>query len=83
MLFVMLGLFVLAGVAQAADDAKSETDETETVTMKEVVVTATRYEEEISAVPADVTVITEGDIANSTAKDIPSILRIASWYSCY
>ncbi len=74
-LFVMLGLFVLAGVAQAADDAKSETDETETVTMKEVVVTATRYEEEISAVPANVTVITEGDIANSTAQDIPGILR--------
>jgi iron complex outermembrane receptor protein len=43
--------------------------------MKEVVVTATRYEEEISAVPANVTVITEEDIANSTAKDIPSILR--------
>ena len=74
-LFVTLGLFVLAGFAQAADDAKSETDETETVTMEEVVVAATRYEEKISAVPANITVITEGNIANSTAKDIPSILR--------
>jgi iron complex outermembrane receptor protein len=74
-LFVTLGLFVLAGFAQAADDARSETDETETVTMEEVVVAATRYEEKISAVPANITVITEGDIANSTAKDIPSILR--------
>ncbi len=74
-LFATLVLFVLAGFAQAADDAKSETDETETVTMEEVVVAATRYEEKISAVPANITVITEGDIANSTAKDIPSILR--------
>lgn len=74
-LFVTLGLFVLAGFAQAADVAKSETDETETVTMEEVVVAATRYEEKISAVPANITVITEGNIANSTAKDIPSILR--------
>jgi iron complex outermembrane receptor protein len=74
-LFVTLVLFVLAGFAQAADDAKSETDETETVTMEEIVVAATRYEEKLSAVPANISLITEGDIANSTAKDIPSILR--------
>ncbi|MEE9610910.1 MAG: hypothetical protein V3W19_06640, partial [Desulfatiglandales bacterium] len=70
-LFVILGLLVFSGLAQAADEATPETKESEPV-MKEVVVTATRYEEEISSVPANVTVITEEDIAKSTAKDIPS-----------
>ena len=74
-LFVILGLFILSGLAQAGDEAAPETEESEPAVMKEVVVTATRYEEEIPTVPANVTVITEEDIANSTAQDIPSILR--------
>jgi iron complex outermembrane recepter protein len=41
----------------------------------EIVVTASRYQEEISSVPADVTVITQTDIANSTAINIPELLR--------
>jgi iron complex outermembrane receptor protein len=43
--------------------------------MREVVVTATRYEEETGTIPANVTVITEKDIANSTAQDVPSLLE--------
>ena len=43
--------------------------------MEEVVVTATRQEEKISSVPANVTVVTETDIKNSTAYDIPDLLR--------
>jgi len=43
--------------------------------MEEVVVTATRQEEKISSVPANVTVVTEKDIKNSTAYDIPDLLR--------
>jgi iron complex outermembrane receptor protein len=47
----------------------------ETVTVGEVVVTATRYEEELDSVPAYVTVITEEDISNSSAQNIPDLLR--------
>jgi iron complex outermembrane recepter protein len=46
------------------------------VLMEQVVVTATRYEEAISAVPANVSVIEEKEIANSPAKDVPSLLRM-------
>jgi outer membrane cobalamin receptor len=45
------------------------------IQLKEVVVSATRYEEEVSSVPAHVTVITEDDIQNSTALNIPDLLR--------
>ena len=46
------------------------------VLMEPVVVTATRYEEAISGVPTNVSVIEEKEISNSTAKDIPSLLRM-------
>jgi iron complex outermembrane receptor protein len=74
-LILVLGLFIFSTFVQAVDEKASQTDESEPVVMKEVVVTATRFEEEISAVPANVTVITKENIENSTAKDIPSILR--------
>ncbi|MGD2270931.1 MAG: TonB-dependent receptor [Desulfobacterales bacterium] len=63
------GLFIFWGMGQAAEQTS------EPPLMKETVVTATRFEEEVSAVPANVSVITAEDIENSTAKDIPSILR--------
>lgn len=44
-------------------------------TLDEVVVTATRQEEKFSSVPANVTVVSETDIKNSTAYDIPDLLR--------
>jgi len=47
----------------------------EPITLGEVVVTATRYEEKISAVPSYVTVITEEDIQNSSAQNMPELLR--------
>jgi iron complex outermembrane receptor protein len=47
----------------------------ETIKVEEIVVTATRYEEKLSSVPANVTVITEEDIKNSTAQNIPDLLR--------
>lgn len=40
-----------------------------------VVVTATRHEEKTSDVPASVSVITKKDIENSTAQNIPDLLR--------
>ena len=42
---------------------------------EEVVVTATRYEERVASIPGNVSVISAADIANSTAQDIPSLLR--------
>jgi len=49
--------------------------EEETIMLGEVVVTATRYEELISEVPAHVTVITKEEIQNSPAQNIPELLR--------
>jgi len=43
--------------------------------LETVVVTATRYEKRVESVPANVTIITEADIADSTARDVPTILR--------
>ena len=44
-------------------------------TTEQVTVTASRYQEQTVRVPANVTVITEEEIAASTAVDIPSLLR--------
>lgn len=49
--------------------------EQKTGTLGEIVVTATRYEEMLTNVPANATVITENDIKNSTAQNIPDLLR--------
>ena len=73
-LFVTLGLFVLAGFAQAADDAKSETDETETVTMEEVVVTATKTDEKRKDIPNSVIIKDSYDIKESPAKTLGEFL---------
>ena len=43
--------------------------------MDEVVVTASRQEEKIASVPANVTVITERQIAESPAETVPELLR--------
>jgi len=73
MLFLgCLWVFPLAGLCWASDPIK---DDPSITSMEEVVVTATRQEEKISSVPANVTVVTEKDIKNSTAYDIPDLLR--------
>ncbi len=69
---VIFMALVLPGSIQADDEKKDERSET---TLEEVVVTATRQAEKISSVPAHVSVITENDIKNSTARDIPDLLR--------
>jgi iron complex outermembrane receptor protein len=50
-------------------------DKEEVPVLQEVVVTATRHEEEIRKIPANVTVITEEDIRNSNAKTVLDLLR--------
>lgn len=67
-LVLLLGLLV-CGSAFAED-----TDQPAAV-MEEVVVTATRQAEEISRVPANVTVITSEEIDQSAAQNIPELLR--------
>lgn len=50
-------------------------NEPETIKVDEVVVTATRYEEEKGSVPAHISVIDEIDISNSNAQNIPDLIR--------
>jgi iron complex outermembrane receptor protein len=45
------------------------------VTMQEVVVTGTRYEEKVQKIPANVTIIDEKAIKNSNAVNVPDLLR--------
>ncbi len=66
----------LPGLLSAQTPAKD--DEKGKVTLpgtEEVVVTATRTEDKLATTPANVTVIDERDIANSTAQDIAGLLR--------
>ncbi|MBI4844850.1 MAG: TonB-dependent receptor [Nitrospirae bacterium] len=62
----MLIIIFTAAPLMAADNA---------VRIGEVVVTATRYEEDIASVPANISLITEKEIKNSTAQNIPDLLR--------
>lgn len=67
-LMVLLGLWLCAPVAVVASEEAA-------VLMDEVVVTATRQEEKVSGVPANVTVVTEEEIARSAAQTVPELLR--------
>ena len=69
---VILIALMFPGLSRAQDD---KTNEPSVTTLDEIVVTATRQEEKISSVPANVTLVTETDIKNSTAYDIPDLLR--------
>jgi iron complex outermembrane recepter protein len=70
-----LGIFVLAASARAQAEASSKGEESETSMTREMIVTASRYEEAVESVPTNVSVIAEQDIENSTAKDIPGLLQ--------
>jgi iron complex outermembrane receptor protein len=69
----VLLFFILAILAAVAQRSDAE----EQLKMEEVVVTATRHEEKASDVPADVTVITEKQIRESTAQNVPELLSTA------
>ncbi|MFQ6077769.1 MAG: TonB-dependent receptor plug domain-containing protein, partial [Thermodesulfobacteriota bacterium] len=56
-------------------DRTTAEEKEEVPVLGEVVVTATRQEEEIRKIPANVTVITEEDIKNSNAKTVLDLLR--------
>jgi len=55
--------------------ASAPADAEEKLKVGEVVVTATRYEEQQADVPANVSVITEERIKNSNAQNVPELLR--------
>lgn len=65
-----LGILLATPLPLAAQPAPQEVG-----LMEEVVVTASRHERQISTVPAHVTIIDEKKIANSTARNIPDLLR--------
>ena len=62
---------LFAGISQAETDKK---EEGKTVTLPEVVVTATRTASKTERVPAGITIITREDIKNSNAGSIPDLL---------
>jgi len=71
-LLVTVAIIGFSGTAIGEEDGNGNL---ETVIMEEVVVTATRYEENIESIPANVTVITATDIENTAAYNIPDQLR--------
>jgi len=72
---MILVLAVMAGSAQAQTGASKQKKQIQSKINETVVVTATRYREKLATVPAHTTVISELDIANSTAGNIPELLR--------
>lgn len=64
----MVGLALMAGGVAVAETEKE-------ITLAPVVVTATRIEQSVERVPANVTVIDEEDIKNSNAKTVVDLLR--------
>ena len=67
-------LFLLTGLLVCSSAFAAEAEE-QSVMMDEVVVTATRLTEELSRVPANVTVVNAEQIAQSPAQNIPELLR--------
>jgi iron complex outermembrane recepter protein len=75
-LYCLVIMMLIPFVSFAGQPDMAKDDETPQA-MKEVVVTATRYAEEIAKVPANVSVFSEKDINNSTARDVADFLRMA------
>ncbi len=67
LIMIMVIILLLTSSLSAAQE--------ETIKVDEVVVTASRYEETLSNVPANTSVITEDSIHNSTASNIADLLR--------
>ena len=68
--FIVLTLLILPGFSKA-----EEKDKDSVTTLEEVVVTATRSAKSADEVFADVEIITQEDIKNSSASNVDDILR--------
>jgi len=70
-----LGVLLAAVAAQGRTETGFGVESQALPELETLVVTATRYAKQVESVPANVTTITEADIADSTARDIHAILR--------
>jgi len=70
-----LGVLLIALAVQGRAETGSSVESPALPELETLVVTATRYEKRIESVSANVTTITGADIADSTARDIPEVLR--------
>jgi len=70
--FIFCVLFTTQGFVSAEDKKR---DSEVTTTMKEVVVTGTRFEQKVEKIPAHVAVITADEIKSSGAHSVPDVLR--------
>ena len=68
---LLVGQLISGGQVWAAQDM----NQTDVPVMEEVVVTATRHEEQLTSVPASVSIFTEKDIKSSSAQNVPEFLR--------
>ena len=69
---IVLLLLIFHGYSIAED---KENEEKASITMEEVVVTATRHEESVRKVPSNVTVITAQEISESGSTSITDLLK--------
>ena len=69
------GTLFLAASALASEPSSDASQPESTMMLDAVVVTASRYAETVESVPANVSVVTEQDIADSTARDVPGVLE--------
>ena len=70
--YIVLLLLIFHGYSIAED---KENEEKSSITMEEVVVTATRHEESVRKVPSNVTVITAQEISESGSTSITDLLK--------
>ena len=68
-------LTAVAGLVLCITSTHVYADDTDPVEMEEVVVTGTRNEQQVKNIPANVTVIDQEDIKNSTARTVVELLR--------
>jgi iron complex outermembrane receptor protein len=75
-LFTSTIVLLLLSVPAFATDTEIEERENESGDeFHEIVVSATRYDELLSSVPANITIISGDDLSNTTARNIPDLLR--------
>ena len=70
--FVILAITILPGLIHAEDEKEAESS---SITLEEVVVTGTRYEQRVERIPAHVAIITAEQIKASQAQSVPDVLR--------
>jgi len=73
--YLIIGFLAWQFIASGQVLAANNINRGDAPVMDEVVVTATRHEEQLSSVPANVTIFTAMDIINSSAQSIPEFLR--------